>query len=128
MNATPLRLRPLGINTHHEFVLYMRWDCHICRAEGFQAQTRVEVLLRQRRIIATINVVDCKLLAPGEASLSVSAWQALGAALGDTVTVTHAPPLDSLSAMRAKVYGHRLEAAALEAIVGDVASGRWFYA
>lgn len=126
MNGAALRLRPLGIDTHQEFVIYMRRDCHICRAEGFQAQTRVEVGLRARRIIATINVVDSELLAPGEASLSASAWPALGAAPGEAVTVVvHAPTLDSLSAMRAKIYGHRLEAGAFAAIIGDVAAGRY---
>lgn len=58
MNGVGLRLRPLGIDTHQEFVIYMRRDCHVCRAEGFEAQTRVEVDLHDRRIIATINVVD----------------------------------------------------------------------
>jgi thymidine phosphorylase len=41
------------------------------------------------------------------------------------VQVSHAPTLDSLSAMRAKVYGHRLDAPALQAIIGDVTAGRY---
>lgn len=125
MNGVGLRLRPLGIDTHQEFVIYMRRDCHVCRAEGFEAQTRVEVDLHDRRIIATINVVDSDLLAEGEVSLSTSAWKALNAILGDIVGVAHAPTLDSLSAMRAKIYGHRLDAPALKAIVTDVAAGRY---
>ncbi len=125
MNAALLRLRPLGIDTHREFVIYMRRDCHVCRAEGFQAQTRVQVRLGKRRIIATLNVIDSDILALNEASLSASGWPALGAAPGDEVDVSHAPTLDSLSAMRAKVYGHRLDAPALKAIIGDVAAGRY---
>ncbi len=125
MNASGLRLRLLGIDTLQEHVIYMRRDCHVCRAEGFEAQTRVEVALREHRIIATLNVVDTELLAPGEASLSTRAWQALGAAANDTVKVAHAPTLDSLSAMRSKIYGHRLDTMALDAIVGDVAAGRY---
>jgi len=31
-----LRLTRLGINTYKEAILYMREDCHICRAEGFE--------------------------------------------------------------------------------------------
>ena len=73
MNTEGLRLRPLGIGTHQEYVIYMRRDCHVCRAEGFEAQTRVAVALRDRRIIATLNVVHSDLLAAGEASLSTSA-------------------------------------------------------
>ncbi|MCW5660035.1 MAG: thymidine phosphorylase family protein [Burkholderiaceae bacterium] len=125
MHAAGLRLRLLGIDTQQEHVIYMRRDCHVCRAEGFEAQTRVEVVLRERRIIATLNVVDTDLLPKGEAGLSTRAWQALSAASGDVVTVAHAPTLDSLSAMRSKIYGHRLDAQALDAIVGDVAAGRY---
>jgi len=125
MNASGLRLRLLGIDTLQEHVIYMRRDCHVCRAEGFEAQTRVEVALRERRIIATLNVVDTELLAPGEASLSTRAWLALSAVTGDSVTVAHAPTLDSLSMLRSKIYGHRLDAGALDAIVGDVAAGRY---
>ena len=125
MNTEGLRLRPLGIDTHQEYVIYMRRDCHVCRAEGFAAQTRVEVALRDRRIIATLNVVHSDLLAACEGSLSTSAWRALGAAPGDTITVAHAPTLDSLSAMRSKIYGHRLDAQAFDAIIGDVAAGRY---
>ena len=125
MNTHALSLKPLGIDTQREHVIYMRSDCHVCRAEGFEAQTRVEVSLRDQRIIATLNVVQSDLLAPGEASLSIRAWRALAAEPGDPIGVTHAPTLDSLSAMRAKIYGHRLDAPALDAIIGDVAAGRY---
>ena len=120
-----LRLRPLGIDTQQEFVIYMQRDCHVCRSEGFEARTRVEVTLRERRIIASINLVEANLLAPDEVSLSISAWLNLGAAAGDTVTVAHAPTLDSLSAMRSKIYGHRLDDTALSAIMGDIAAARY---
>ena len=125
MSGHRLRLRQLGIDTHQEHVIYMHRDCHVCRAEGFEAQTRVEVSLGERRIMATLNVVHSELLAIGEASLSTSALCALNPAPDDRVGVAHAPTLDSLSAMRSKVYGHRLGAAALEAIVADVAAGRY---
>jgi thymidine phosphorylase len=125
MHPSSLRLRPLGIDTQQEHVVYMRRDCHVCQAEGFQARTRLEVSLRERRIIATLNVVDSDLLSPGEAGLSTRAWQSLEAAANDTVGVAHAPTLDSLSAVRSKIYGHRLDAGALDAIIGDVAAGRY---
>jgi thymidine phosphorylase len=125
MHESSLRLRLLGIDTQQEHVIYMHRDCHVCRAEGFEAQTRLTVGLAARNIIATLNVVDTDLLAPDEASLSTRAWQALGATAGDSIAVTHAPTLDSLSAMRSKIYGHRLDGQALDAIVGDVAAGRY---
>lgn len=124
-NMQGLRLQPLGIDTHREFVIYMRGDCDVCRAEGFEAQTRLEVSLGDRHIIATLNVVHSNLLAIDEASLSTSAWHALAATSGDTVTVAHAATLDSLSAMRSKIYGHRLDAQELDAIIGDIAAGHY---
>jgi thymidine phosphorylase len=125
MDGTSLHLRPLGIDTHQEFVIYMHHDCHVCRAEGFEAQTRVEVSLGDRQIIATLNLVNSDLLQAGEASLSLSAWRALLAKPNDKIVVSHAPTLDSLSAMRAKIYGHRLDALALQAIINDIAAGRY---
>lgn len=140
MNNHALRLRPLGIDTQQEFVIYMRSDCEVCRAEGFGARTRLEVNLGERSIIATLNMlrpdmarlaggsgdgVQATLLEDGEASLSISAWQALAARPGDHITVAHPPTLDSLGAMRAKIYGHRLAAPALRDIIVDVVAGHY---
>jgi thymidine phosphorylase len=124
-NIQGLRLQPLGIDTLREYVIYMRGDCHVCRAEGFEAQTRLEVSLRGQHIIATLNVVHTNLLAMDEASLSTSAWRALNASPGDVIKVAHAPTLDSLSVMRSKIYGHRLDAHALDAIISDIALGHY---
>ncbi|NML15933.1 thymidine phosphorylase family protein [Azohydromonas caseinilytica] len=123
--APLLRVARIGIETSQEFVVYMHRDCPVCRAEGFQAQTRVELRLRGRTLIATLNVVDPGLLSLGEAGLSNSAWRALDARPGDHVSIAHAPLLESMSAVRAKLYGHRLDPAALRAIVGDLAAGRY---
>ncbi len=116
-----LRLRRLGIDTYQEAVIYMRRDCHVCRSEGFQAQARIRVELGQRSIIATLNVVTTDLLAPGEASLSEAAWQLLGAQEGDRIVLSHPESLDSLSYVRAKIYGKQLDAAAMNSIIRDVA-------
>lgn len=120
-----LRLRRLGIDTQQEMVIYMRRDCHVCRAEGFRALTRVQIQLCEHHILASLNVVDSDLLAPGEAGLSNGAWLALGARDDDVVRVTHAPTIDSYSALRSKIYGHRLGAGELDAIIGDIATGHY---
>ena len=122
---TPLRLKRMGIDTLQEFVVYMDRECDVCRSEGFDAQTRVLLTNDDRSIIATLNVTDSGLLAPGEAGLSNSAWHALRAAEPGRVTLSHAPSLDSMSDVRAKIYGHRLAAPALDAIARDIANGRY---
>jgi thymidine phosphorylase len=129
MNARPepptLRLRRLGIDTYQEPVLYMHRDCPICHSEGFEAQSRVEVSLGERRVIATLNVVHGDFLSPDEAGLSEAAWRLLGAGEGALAQLRHPAPLESLGHVRAKVYGRRLTDSALHAVIEDVAHGRY---
>ncbi len=120
-----LRLRRLGIDTHQESVVYMRQDCHVCRSEGLAAQARIQVSAGDRRIIATLGKITTDLLAPGEASLSESAWRLLGVEEGDEIRVAHPPQVDSLSHVRAKIHGKRLDAPAMEQIVHDIVAGRY---
>src|SRR3546814_978695 len=60
-----------------------------------------------------------------EIGLSEAAWQALGVDEGTIVQVGHAPPLESITCVRQRIYGHRLNAAALRSIVEDVVAGRY---
>ena len=124
-NFNYLHLRDLGIDTSQESVIYMRSDCHVCRSEGFGPHARVEVRHGVQSIIATLHVIGTDVLHHHEASLSRVAWQRLRARDGDVITVHHAPAVDSLSYLRAKVYGHRLDDHALNAIIGDIAAGQY---
>ncbi len=118
-------LRRLGIDTYQEAVIYMPSDCDVCRSEGFESQSRIEVRLKGRSITATLNAVTQALLGEGEASLSESAWRSLGAREGDVIELAHAAPLESLGYIRAKVYGRRLDQVGMDAIVGDIVAGRY---
>ncbi|KTC79491.1 thymidine phosphorylase [Legionella cherrii] len=121
---TTLTLKYLGINTHKEPVIYMREDCHICKSEGFTAQTRVRVILNKRSIVATLNTVETDLLRHNEASLSNYAWELLSAKEGDEIAVIHPQPLDSLSYIRSKIYGNELTAEQTNHIIKDIVSGQ----
>lgn len=121
----PLRLRRLGIDTYQEPVLYLHRDCEICQSEGFEAQSRVEVLLDERTIVATLNVVQADFLRPGEAGLSEAAWHLLDAREGADVLLRHPAPLASLGHVRAKVHGRRLTPGAIAEVITDVAAGRY---
>lgn len=120
-----LKLRRLGIDTYQESIIYMRHDCHICKAEGFEAQTRLKVYCNGRQIIATLNVITSDILAIDEAGVSESAWRFLGAKENDLIKFDHLAPIESLSYVRAKVYGHRLDHTALSAIINDVVAGQY---
>ena len=121
----PLRLRRLGIDTYQEPVLYLHRDDPVCRSEGFESQSRVEMRRDGRVVIATLNVVQGNILALGEAGVSEAAWRALDAREGAMVTLRHPPPLESLGHVRAKIHGRKLTPAALRAVIEDVAAGRY---
>ena len=55
-DADILRLKRLGIDTYQELVVFMARSSPVCRAEGWAAQSRVQVSLNHRSIIATLNV------------------------------------------------------------------------
>jgi thymidine phosphorylase len=120
-----LRLRRSGIDTYQQAVIYMHRDCLVCRSEGFEAQSRIAVTHRQHTIIATLNTVESAWLATDEAALSKSAWGLLGANEGDEVTVAHPSPIESLSHVRAKIYGQPLDFEAFRMIINDVVTGRY---
>ena len=126
MNAThTLRLKRLGVDTQQEFIVYMRSDCHICKSEGFQALTRIQVMLGDRTVIATLNIITTDLLHHNEASLSESAWQRLGAQEGNEITLSHLAPIESLSRVRAKIYGEPLNDLSAQAIIQDIAAEKY---
>ncbi|MEQ1613779.1 MAG: thymidine phosphorylase family protein [Hyphomicrobiaceae bacterium] len=118
-----LTLRRLGIDTYREHIVYMRADCHVCQSEGFVARSRVRVAANGKSLLATLNVIRTDLLGLEEASLSEAAWSQLGARNRDIIEVTHAEPVASESFVRAKAYGERLDSAAFDAIIGDIARG-----
>lgn len=120
-----LGARRLGIETQNEAIVFMRRDCPVCRSEGFAARARVELHANGRSALATLFQVTGDLLAPGEAGLSEVAWRMLGAKQGDAIAINHPQPLASMSAVRAKVYGHRLDHARLRTVIADVAAERY---
>lgn len=118
-----LKLKWLGINTYKEAIIYLREDSNICSAEGYEAPARIEVKLGDRSIIATLNTIKSDLLHRYEASLSLHAWNVLGAKEGDEITVIHPKALASLGHVRSKVYGKELKEDQINSIIEDVTKG-----
>ena len=124
-HSHPLKAKRLGIDTHQEAVVYMRADCHVCRSEGLTPQSRVLLRNDSHEVMATLHHVAFNLLDPNEAGLSEAAWQRLGINEGDYVYASHPSPVESLSSVGARIYGNRIDAAALDAIISDVVKGRY---
>jgi thymidine phosphorylase len=122
---SPLIVVNMGIDTHQEPVVYMREDCHVCRSEGFSASSRVLVKAGAHELIASLNVADDRVLAPGEVGLSKVALARLGSPEGSSVSIVHAPVLNSLTAVRKKVYGHGLGEGEFAEIMGDISAHRY---
>lgn len=117
--------RRLGIDTYQEPVTYLRQDSPVCRAEGFNAQSRVRVSCGERSVIATLNTIRSDLLAPTEAGLSEAAWRLLQPAPGERLCFSHPRPVESMSDVRGKLYGRPLEEAAARRIIRDIHEGRY---
>ncbi|HSW11900.1 MAG TPA: thymidine phosphorylase family protein [Solimonas sp.] len=123
--SSRLQARRLGIDTYREPVVFLRDDCPVCRAEGFQAMSRVEVASGNRRVIATLNVVHGDLVRPTEAGLSEAAWNALAATEGCALELSHPEPVESFSAVRSKIYGTPFTREGLGEVVHDISAGRY---
>lgn len=121
-----LYLRRLGIDTHQEPVVYMRRDCHVAVSEGFSAQSRVRVSTHVGSIVATLVLVRSDLLSHQEAGLSEAAWRHLGEPEdGCEARFRHAIPVESMSAVRGKLYGHRFNEGTAAAVIDDIRHGRY---
>lgn len=122
----PLTIRRLGIDTWREHVAYLRRDCPVLHAEGFQALAKVEVAANGASIMASLNVIDDPaLLGDCELGLSEDAFARLGVTEGSPARIAHAEPPASLGALHRRIDGERLDEADLTAIVRDIAARRY---
>lgn len=111
----------MGIDTHQEYVVYLREDSAVSRGEGFAASARVLISDGRREAIATLNVVDSDKLAADTIGLSNRLWDDLDPL--EMVSVAHAPVVTSMSYVRGKIYNKRLSAAELRQIIDDIVRG-----
>ena len=120
-----LRVRRLGLETQHEPLVLMHVDCPVARSEGFTARAEVELFAEGRSALATLYQVRDDIVGPHEIGLSEVVWRRLGVADGTAATIRHPQPLDSMSAVRAKLYGHKLDSGRIGAIIRDIARERY---
>jgi thymidine phosphorylase len=123
-NPVSLRVVRAGIDTYQQPVVYMHKDCEVCRSEGFAALTRVQMSVGDKELIATLNVVVDDHLAADVVALSEAAWQAIQPEPGAHAVFHHAEPPRSSAALRAKVFGQRLEDRDYLALMQDTVASR----
>jgi len=120
-----LRLKRIAIDTHHQSIAFLRRDCHVCRAEGFNSQSRIQLTLNDIEAIATLDIVGDEWLEEGEIGVSEFTWKLLNATEGDVADITHPQPLESLTHVRAKIFRHTLDYTAFRSIISDIVAGRF---
>lgn len=121
-----LNAKRLKLLSQHDAIVLMREDSPVCRSEGHAPRSQVLLMAHGREVTATLyQVGDDGIVGADEAGLSEAAWDRLGVAEGDEIHVRHPPALTSMSNVRRRVFGRRLDADALVDIVGDVAAGRY---
>ncbi|RRQ22550.1 thymidine phosphorylase family protein [Thiohalobacter thiocyanaticus] len=116
-----LALKRVAIDTYRENVAYLHRDCHVYRAEGFQALSKIQIRHGEHRILAVLNVVDDDAIVdPGELGLSEQAFTQFGAEAGARVSAAHAEPPRSMEAVRRKMNGEILDEQDFAAIARDI--------
>ena len=120
-----LHVRRLGLETQHEPLVLMHADCPVARSEGLTARAEIELIAEGRSAIATMYQVRDDIVGPHEIGLSEVVWRRLGVADGTAAIIRHPHPIESMSAVRAKLYGHRLDTKRIGAIIGDIARERY---
>ncbi|MBX9758246.1 MAG: thymidine phosphorylase, partial [Beijerinckiaceae bacterium] len=120
-----LKARRLGVHSQQERLVFMRTDCHVCRAEGLRAHSRVLLRANGREALATLYQVDESLLGEDQAGVSERVWTDLSLNEGDALVVSHAPAIDSMSLVRGRIYGQRLAPEHFGQIMADMVAGRY---
>ncbi len=118
-----LKLHRLYIDTQFEHIVYMSKESPVYKAEGFSSMSRVQVFVGKKSLIASLNIIDNGLLKDGQASLSENAWKKLGAREGSWVNFRHPPTIESMSLVRAKMYGKELSENDFRQILSDISKG-----
>src|SRR5689334_6669691 len=124
-NPAQLKIRRVPLDTGRENVIVLSRRSKALRAEIFRGFSRVELRRDGRVLLATLLITDDGLVGPDEIGLAEPAFRRFAEGEGSLVTVTPAPPPESLGAVRAKIHGQTLSDAAIDAIVSDIAHYRY---
>jgi len=121
-----LKLRNVGIDTYKDTVAFLARDCSLYRPEEYQAFKKIEVISGDKRVFATLMIVDNKnIIDRDELGLSEQAFERMGLEEGSPVTIAPAVPPQSLDHLRTKIHGHTLNNKQIEEIINDITGHRY---
>lgn len=120
-----LRVVRVGIDTYHENIVYMPSGCELCKSQGFEALSKLELHHGRKTILATLNMTENGLVGHGEIGLSEVAFRRLGVRQGTKVSLSHPNPLASTEFIRWKLDGRILTKAQLLSVMRDIAAYRY---
>jgi thymidine phosphorylase len=120
-----LKTRRVNLDTGRENVVVISRRSTALRPEVFRGFSRVELRSDSKVMLATLLLTEDGMVAPDELGLAEPAFRRFAEPAGSLVTVTPAPPPESLDAVRAKIQGRVLSDAEIGAIVEDIAHYRY---
>ncbi len=125
-NTPLLNLKRVAIDTYRENVAYLHRDCHLYKAEGFQALNKIEIRDNGHRILAVLNTVDDEhIVSPQELGLSEQAFRDLALPEATPVHIDHAEPPHSMEHVREKLSGARISQDQFREIMADITANRY---
>ncbi|MBA3067930.1 MAG: thymidine phosphorylase family protein [Hyphomonas sp.] len=125
LGLNELRARQLGLLTHDEAVAFIRSDSDVSKSEGLSPHGRIKLQCNGATVYASLYQVTSDLIDHNEIGLSEYAWTKLGLTGPQPVTVSSAPPLQSMTHVRAKMFGEALSTEPAAEIVRDIVAGRF---
>ena len=118
-----LQLKRVRIDTYGENVAFLARNCVVYRPEEYQAFKKIEVIHNGNKLLTSLLIVDDEsIVGVKQLGLSEQAFERLGLAEKETVSIAPAPPARSLDHLRKKIHGHTLEAHQIKEIISDIAS------
>jgi thymidine phosphorylase len=121
-----LKIRRISLDTGRENVVVISRHSSALRPDLFRGFSRVELRCGSKALLATLMITDDDaLVSSDEIGLSEPALRRFAVPAGSRITVSPAASLESLDAVRAKIQGRTLNAAEIEAIIGDLTHYRY---
>ena len=127
MSACPagLKLKRVNVDTWHEPICFVHQASTVYDPKEFLGPGKIDVFSDSARISTRMNLAGDELLRPDELGLSHFAFDAFGLPEGHDVYLAHTPQPPSLNLLRTKIAGSELDGDGVDAIITDVAEGRY---